>query len=75
MLASGRQVLERFFPGVSQELMDAGAQSGDMIASRSGFRGRPVRQSERPERTAAQPAPHRFAVRKRVLAIPNPEGH
>jgi 2-polyprenyl-6-methoxyphenol hydroxylase-like FAD-dependent oxidoreductase len=32
LLASGSQVLERWFPGISQELTGAGALAGDVVA-------------------------------------------
>src|SRR5690242_12491883 len=31
LLASGRRVLDRLFPGISQELVDGGAESGDIV--------------------------------------------
>src|SRR5450432_3278633 len=37
LLASGRQVLERLFPGLSQEMLEAGAQPGDMIENSKWF--------------------------------------
>src|SRR5882724_1900377 len=73
LLASGRQVLERFFPGLSKELEDAGAQSGDMIAkSKWFFEGGLCAKFQGGLNGLLLSRPLiEFAVRKRVLAIPN----
>ena len=73
LLASGREVLERLFPGLSQELIDAGAQPGDMIAtSKWFFEGGLCAKfpSGLTGLLLSRPLIE-FMVRKRVLAIPN----
>ena len=73
LLASGREVLERFFPGLSRELREAGALPGDLIAeSKWFFEGGLC--SKFPSGLSglllSRPLVE-FMVRKRVLAIPN----
>ena len=73
LLASGRETLEAFFPGLSQDLREAGALPGDMIAnSKWFFEGGLCAKfpSGLTGLLLSRPLVE-FTVRKRVLAIPN----
>ncbi|HEY3738498.1 MAG TPA: hypothetical protein VGL53_01580 [Bryobacteraceae bacterium] len=73
LLASGRRALERFFPGFSQEMLDAGALSGDMIASSKWFFEGGLFAKFPSELTGfllSRPLIE-YLVRKRVRSIPN----
>ena len=73
LLASGRQVLERLFPGLCQELKDAGAVPGDMIGgSQWFFQGGLCAKFQSGLEGLLMSRPLvEYVVRKRVLAIPN----
>ena len=73
LLASGRDVLESFFPGISEGLIRAGALSGDiMLNCRWFFEGACLAHAQSGLRGLAMTRPFLEAnVRERVLALPN----
>ena len=73
LLGSGRDVLERFFPGISDELVRAGAAAGDiMLNARWFFEGACLARAHSGLIGLAMTRPFVEAhVRERVLALPN----
>ena len=73
LLASGRDVLERFFPGISRSLVDAGAVTGDIVRdSRWFFEGACLSRVPSGLNGLLMTRPMlEAAVRERVLAIAN----
>lgn len=72
LLASGRSVLERFFPGITQALVNSGAHFGDIVAdSRWFFEGACLARVPTDLKGLLLTRPMlEGAVRERVLAIP-----
>ena len=73
LLASGRQVLDTLFPGISQQLMDGGALQGDVSdGCRWFFEGDLLKQSELGIQGLLMTRPFlEGVVRERVLALAN----
>ena len=73
LLASGRDVLERFFPGIAQELIAAGAVEGDLTRdSRWFMQGACLAKFTSGLNGLLMSRPFlETAVRRRVLALPN----
>ncbi|HYL38231.1 MAG TPA: FAD-dependent monooxygenase [Bryobacteraceae bacterium] len=73
LLASGRQVLERFFPGISEELVQAGAVPGDVARDcRWFFGGACLAKFTSGMQGLLMSRPFlEAAVRSKVLALPN----
>ncbi|HUI57476.1 MAG TPA: hypothetical protein VLY04_21010 [Bryobacteraceae bacterium] len=73
LLAGGREVLEEFFPGISQELIAAGAVHADMLANSRWYieHGAHVRFSSGLMGILLSRPLLEFEIRRRVLAIPN----
>ncbi len=73
LLASGRAVLERFFPGLSQELITAGAVQGDLARDGRWFmQGACLAKFTSGLNGLLMSRPFlETAVRRRVLALPN----
>lgn len=73
LLAGGREVLEEFFPGISQELIAAGAVHGDMLANSRWHieQGTHVRFFSGLMGILLSRPFLEFEIRRRVLAIPN----
>lgn len=75
LLASGRQVLDTLFPGISEQLMDGGALQGDVSdGCRWLFEGDRLKQSELGIQGLLMTRPFlEGVVRERVLALANVE--
>jgi 2-polyprenyl-6-methoxyphenol hydroxylase-like FAD-dependent oxidoreductase len=73
LLASGSQVLERWFPGISQELTGAGALAGDVVADgRRFFEGACLARFKSGLEGLLMTRPFlEGRLRQRVLALPN----
>jgi 2-polyprenyl-6-methoxyphenol hydroxylase-like FAD-dependent oxidoreductase len=73
LLASGRLVLEQWFPGFSQELIEAGAVTGDMVATSRWFNeGACLKRFNSGVQGVLATRPFLEArLRQRVLALPN----
>jgi 2-polyprenyl-6-methoxyphenol hydroxylase-like FAD-dependent oxidoreductase len=73
LLAGGREVLEEFFPGISKELVSAGAVCGDMLANSRWYieQGAHVRFVSGLEGILLSRPFLEFEIRRRVLALPN----
>jgi len=73
LLGGGRNVLERYFPGISQTLVDRGALTGDIVReTRWFFEGGCLNRPESGLRGLLLTRPLlESGVRERVLAIPN----
>jgi 2-polyprenyl-6-methoxyphenol hydroxylase-like FAD-dependent oxidoreductase len=76
LLASGREVLERLFPGISQALVEAGAVKGDIVRDcRWFFEGACLTRVASGMDGLLMTRPLlEAAVRARVLALPNVKG-
>jgi len=75
LLAGGRQEIERFFPGITEELVAAGAQRGDIVGdARWFFEGGCLAQFPSGLEALAMSRPLLEAnVRRRTMALPNVE--
>jgi 2-polyprenyl-6-methoxyphenol hydroxylase-like FAD-dependent oxidoreductase len=73
LLASGRRVLDRLFPGISEELMEGGAVPDDLLRDSRWFveGGRLARASSGLDGLLMSRPYLESVVRRRVLALPN----